>query len=58
MTVWRDPLIKHGVTTGYKFHACRCDDCRRAWRDAMRAYRAIRSKPTTRTEGTTDVHDR
>ena len=42
--VWMDlmnhnPDIKHGSTTSYQYHKCRCDLCKEAQRDYMRSYR-------------------
>jgi hypothetical protein len=33
--------VKHGTTTGYKNHGCRCDSCRKAWSTHWREYRAV-----------------
>jgi hypothetical protein len=38
--------IPHGTTAGYRYHRCRCDECRRAQRDAMRDAR--RDNPRVR----------
>ncbi len=31
--------FKHGTTTGYRRHGCRCDACRKAVVDAQRTWR-------------------
>ncbi len=31
--------VKHGTTTGYRRHGCRCDACRKAVIDCQRAWR-------------------
>ena len=31
--------MKHGTTTGYKYHGCRCDLCKKALRDYHRLVR-------------------
>jgi hypothetical protein len=38
--------IPHGTITGYGHHACRCDECRGAQREAMRRQR--RNNPRQR----------
>jgi len=35
----RVAVLVHGTTNGYTTHACRCEGCRKAHADAMRAYR-------------------
>lgn len=32
----------HGTTTGFVNHKCRCDECKEAWADYHRDYRAKR----------------
>lgn len=43
-TVWPDERyddpIPHGTLAGYKYHECRCDDCKRANREQVRRQRA------------------
>lgn len=34
--------IPHGTPSGYRFHGCRCQDCRQAQAVAMRAHRQYR----------------
>jgi hypothetical protein len=31
--------MRHGTTTGYQYHKCRCDLCRQAANEAMRRWR-------------------
>jgi hypothetical protein len=31
--------VRHGTTTGYNRHRCRCEECTRAQREYMRFYR-------------------
>lgn len=37
---YRLRIIQHGTTTGYQYHKCRCDLCRKAQTDSVRQYRA------------------
>lgn len=37
--------MRHGTTTGYQHHGCRCDECREAVRRYMRAYRRRKGVP-------------
>jgi hypothetical protein len=40
--------IKHGCTTAYQYHKCRCELCKKAQRDYMRSYRSdATNKETT-----------
>ena len=35
---------RHGRTTTYKYHRCRCDECRAAWSDYHRELRQRRQR--------------
>ena len=30
--------MKHGTASGYTYHKCRCDECRRCWRETQAQY--------------------
>lgn len=38
---------RHGTSTGYQYHRCRCETCRRYKRDYERQHRARRARETT-----------
>ena len=40
--------MQHGTVTGYRYHRCRCDACRRANTDSMRDARQRRTPGTMR----------
>jgi hypothetical protein len=49
---------RHGTTTGYSRHRCRCDECRGAWRDYQRAYMRERYRGERRTVSTAEARRR
>jgi hypothetical protein len=38
--------VPHGTLTGYNWHSCDCEPCRRVWREYMRDYRQRRKAAT------------
>lgn len=40
--------VRHGTTTSYTHHACRCSECRAAWAAYKRAYNAAQPKKPRR----------